>query len=87
MKNTILIKQAAIRIIKWLVFILFFMLSCEKSEPLFCYKCSTYLRDELLFVSSGCGMDNEHLHTLQVGMQTEAWQILGYDVRVECKRK
>lgn len=63
------------------------ILSCEKSEPLYCYECSTYLNNELLFTTSGCGMDDEHLHTLQVGMQTEAWQILGYDARVECKRK
>ena len=63
------------------------ILSCEKSEPLYCYECKTYLNDELLFTSSGCGMDDEHLHTLQVGMETEAWMILGRDARVECKRK
>jgi hypothetical protein len=74
---------------KLLPFLLFFLLilSCEKSEPLFCYECSTYSNNELLFTTSGCGMDDEHLHTLQVGMETEAWMILGMDARVECKRK
>jgi hypothetical protein len=74
---------------KLLPFLLFFLLilSCEKSEPLFCYECSTYLNNELLFTTSGCGMDDEHLQTLQTGMQTEAWMILGSGAIVECKRK
>ena len=66
---------------------LVFILSCEKSDPLFCYECSTYLNNELLFTTSGCGMDDEHLHTLQIGMETEAWMILGMDASVDCKRK
>lgn len=70
-----------------ILFILLFTEACEKSEPLFCYECSTYSNNELLFTTSGCGMDDEHLHTLQVGMETEAWMILGMDARVECKRK
>lgn len=64
-----------------------FILSCEKSDAPYCYECKTYLNDELLFTSSGCGMDDPHLHTLQVGMETEAWMILGYDAKVICQRK
>lgn len=75
------------KLIPLLIF-LAFILSCEKpSEPLFCYECKTYLNNELLFTTTGCGMDDEHLHTLQVGMETEAWMILGRDAKVICQRK
>lgn len=70
-----------------ILFVMAFILSCEKNEPLFCYECNTYLDDELLFTSSGCGMDNKYLHTLEVGMECEAWMILGMGARVECERK
>jgi hypothetical protein len=63
---------------------LIILFSCEKKE-LFCYECNTYLNDELLFKTSGCGMSGEHLQTLRIGMESEAFMILGVGAEVICK--
>jgi hypothetical protein len=67
-----------------LLFGLIVLMSCEKTE-LSCYECKTYLNDEMLFKTVSCGLTKEDVHTLRIGMETEAWMILGYDAKVICK--
>lgn len=61
-------------------------MSCEKTE-LSCYECKTYLNNEMLFKTVSCGLTEEDLHTLQVGMETEAVIILGPGAKVICKEQ